>query len=309
MSQPAVSRQPDVLILANHSKLKVRDALDGLRDWLSNRANIVADLDTHEMTADKAADLPDADLALVLGGDGTFLSQARILADRRVPLLGINFGKLGFLAEFTIECVQAHWDNIVTGQCRTTERIVLELSVFPPDSPRYGYGHMPRPVFHALAMNDAVVTAGPPYRMIELGLAIEPEAAQTRATRFAGDGLIISTPSGSTAYNLAAGGPIVSPGVSALTVTPICPQSLAFRPIVTSAACDVWLRLHTVNDGTTLVIDGQQSFQLQAGQQIHVTKHQSTVCLIHNPEYNYWSMLAEKMQWAAPPKTNEDSQP
>ena len=302
MTPSETAHRPDVLILANHSKDQVRDALDGLHSWLSERARIVANVDTRELTADKAKALPDADLALVLGGDGTFLSQARVMVHRDIPLLGINFGKLGFLAEFTIQSVQAHWNAIVAGQCRTTKRIVLDLNVYPADSPSYGYGQMPEPNFQAVAMNDVAITAGPPYRMIELGLAIEPQAAETRATRFAGDGLIISTPSGSTAYNLAAGGPIVSPGVPALAITPICPQSLAFRPIVACALCDVWLRMHAVNNGTTLVIDGQESCQLKAGQQVHITRHPNTVCLIHNPDYNYWSMLAEKMQWAARPR-------
>lgn len=295
--------RPDVLILANHHKEQVREALRDLRTWLAERADVVADVDTAEMTRDKARSLPKADLALVLGGDGTFLSQARAMIDLDVPLLGINFGKLGFLAEFTIESVKAHWDAIVAGQCRTTQRIALDVSVYPAGSPPWGkQGQMPQPLFHAVAMNDTVVTAGPPYRMIELGLAIEPNASTTRPTMFAGDGLIIATPSGSTAYNLAAGGPIVSPGVGALTVTPICPQSLAFRPIVLNADHDVWLSLHSVNPGTTLVIDGQESCSLKAAQQVRVTRHARTVCLIHNPDHNYWSMLAEKMQWAARPR-------
>ncbi len=304
MSRP-LPEKPDVLILANHSKGQVRDAIAEVISWLDGRATVVADVDTCEMTPGKAGALPNADLALVLGGDGTFLSQARVMIDRDVPLLGINFGKLGFLAEFTVDSLKTHWDAIIQGRCRTTERIVLDVTAYPPDSPRYGYdGGMPDPVFQSVAMNDAVVTAGPPYRMIELGLAIEPEQSETRATRFSGDGLIISTPSGTTAYNLAAGGPIVSPGIKALTVTPICPQSLAFRPIVTKATSDIWLRLHSVNEGTTLVIDGQESCRLEAGQQIHLIRHPSTVCLIHNPDYNYWSMLAEKMQWAARPRRN-----
>jgi len=302
MALRPLPQQPGVLILANHSKEQVRDALGGLRDWLSARATIVGDVDTCQMSPRKAAELPEADLALILGGDGTFLSQARALIDRDVQLLGINFGKLGFLAEFTIDSVKTHWDAIIGGRCRTTDRNMLDIAVFPIDSPRNGYGQMPGPVFTSVAMNDVVVTAGPPYRMIELGLAIEPEAAETRATRFSGDGLIISTPSGSTAYNIAAGGPVVSPGVNALTVTPICPQSLSFRPIVFDAHCDIWLRLHSVNAGTTLVIDGQVSFSLEAGQQVKVVRHPHTVCLIHNPDYNYWSMLAEKMQWAARPR-------
>lgn len=304
MNAPGLPARPRVLILANRDKEQVRDELPGLRAWLGERAEVVAEVNTTEISRDKARALPKADVALVLGGDGTFLSQARAMVDLDVPLLGINFGKLGFLAEFTIDSVKAHWDAIVAGQCRTTERIVLEVSVYPVGTPPWGNGgdQISDAVFQAVAMNDTVVTAGPPYRMIELGLAIEPRDMKTSATRFAGDGLIIATPSGSTAYNIAAGGPIVSPGVPALTITPICPQSLAFRPLVINAHNEVWLALHSVNAGTTLVIDGQESFSLKAGQQVRVTRHASTVCLIHNPDYNYWSMLAHKMQWAVRPR-------
>ncbi|GAB4108244.1 MAG: NAD(+)/NADH kinase [Phycisphaeraceae bacterium] len=296
--------RPRVLILANHAKPLVCDALPGIRNWLEECAQLAAEVDTSEMTRDKAASLPQADLALVLGGDGTFLSQARAMIDRPEPLLGINFGKLGFLAEFTVESVKTHWDAILSGRCRTTERMMLDVCVFPQGTPAWGDGNdnTPEPVFRSVAMNDAVVTAGPPYRMIELGLAIDPKSSRTAATRFSGDGMIIATPSGSTAYNLAAGGPIVSPGVSALSITPICPQSLAFRPLVVHAENPVWLALHSVNPGTTLVIDGQESFKLQVGQQVRIIRHTCTVRLIHNPDYNYWSMLAEKMQWAARPR-------
>ncbi len=303
MTPRVLPERPHVLILANHSKAQVRDALHDLRTWLEDRADVVGDMDTSKVNRESARSLPQADLALVLGGDGTFLSQARAMIDRDVPLLGINFGKLGFLAEFTIESVKEHWEKIVGGQCRTTHRIALDVAVYPANSPLWGIGEaMPHAEFRSVAMNDSVVTAGSPYRMIELGLAIEPGRASTRPTLFSGDGLIVSTPSGSTAYNVAAGGPIVSPGVDALAVTPICPQSLAFRPIVLSAQNDIWLKLHSVNEGTTLVIDGQESCRLKAGQQVHIQRHQNTVCLIHNPSHNYWSMLAEKMQWAARPR-------
>ncbi len=296
--------RPRVLILANHSKQHVPQALRGFEPWLDERAEVVAEVDTAKMTRDFVKTLPAADLALVLGGDGTFLSQARATIDLDVPLLGINFGKLGFLAEFTIDSVKTHWDAVIGGRCRTSERVVLDVKVYPAGSPEWGDNDepMPEPVFHAVAMNDAVVTSGPPYRMVEIELAIEPKLSHTSATRFAGDGVIISTPSGSTAYNMAAGGPIVSPGVDALTVTPICPQSLAFRPIVLNANYELWLAMHAVNAGTTLVIDGQESFHLQAGQQILVTRHTHTVRLIHNPDYSYWTMLAQKMHWAARPR-------
>ena len=234
-SQPT----PRVIILANRSKVEVPEAIRGLTPWLKEKAEIVAEIDTAKMTPELASTIPPADLALVFGGDGTFLSQARAMIDLRVPLLGINFGKLGFLAEFSIDSLKAHWDQIVQGKCRVSERVLIQAYVYDQSCPDWGIigdnQAAPAPIFQAVAMNDAVVTAGPPYRMIEIELGIDPQASQSSATRFAGDGLIVSTPSGSTAYNTAAGGPIVSPGVDALTVTPLCPQSLAFRPIVLNA--------------------------------------------------------------------------
>ncbi len=292
------------MILANRGKEQVARAMQAFGPWLKQRAEVVAEVDTLKMSQAHAASLPPADLALVLGGDGTFLSQARAMIGLDVPLLGINFGKLGFLAEFTIESFKQHWDAILAGQCRTTQRMMVDVRVFAQDSPQWGEPDqaMPKPIFQAVAMNDAAITAGPPYRMVEIGLAIDPRRSHSSATKFAGDGLIIATPSGSTAYNMAAGGPIVSPGVDALTITAICPQSLAFRPIVLNADLEVWLTLHSANDGTTLVIDGQESWKLQAHQQVLVTRHSKTVRLVHNPDYSYWSMLAQKMQWAARPR-------
>jgi NAD+ kinase len=295
--------QPRVLILANRQKEGVAEALDQLRPWLAERATFVEEIETTELTAAQAEALSPADLALVLGGDGTFLSQARLMIDTGVPLLGINFGKLGFLAEYTIEALKRHWDCITGGDCRMSPRMMLDVAVFDSGAPVWGgQGEMPEPGFATGAMNDVVVTAGPPFRMIELELAIEPTVAQTSATSFSGDGVIVATPTGSTAYNLAAGGPIVSPGIDGVCVSPLCPQSLAFRPIVYSAHCETWLRVHRANEGTTLVIDGQRSAKLVAGQQVRITKHANDVLLVHNPDWNYWSMLAHKMHWAAHPR-------
>jgi NAD+ kinase len=294
---------PRVLVLANRQKEGVAEAVEDLRPWLAERTSVVRELDAAELTPQVAGELPAADLALVLGGDGTFLSQARLMIDTGVPLLGINFGKLGFLAEFTIDALKRHWDCITCGQCRMSPRMMLDVAVFDRDAPQWGNaGAMPEPIFAAGAMNDVVVTAGPPFRMIELELAIEPTVSQTSATSFSGDGVIVATPTGSTAYNLAAGGPIVSPGIDGVCVSPLCPQSLAFRPIVYSAHCETWLAVHRANEGTTLVIDGQRSTKLVAGQQVRITKHPSDVLLVHNPDWNYWTMLAHKMHWAAHPR-------
>ena len=295
-----MSERLRVIVLANPRKPQVLAALQTFRPWLAERAEIVAEPDTQANRA--AGDLPEADLAIVLGGDGTLLYQARHLLDCQIPMLGINFGKLGFLAEFNMEDVEAHWEAIAAGNCRMSERILLEVQVYDTGAPEWGaVESMPEPVFRAVAMNDAVVNAGPPFRMVEIELAIQPQLTQTSATTFTGDGVIVSTPSGSTAYNLAAGGPIVSPGLDALVISAICPQSLAFRPIVFNASCDVWLTINHANAGTELVLDGQESCQLRQGQQVLVQKHPQVVRLLHNPNLNYWRLLAQKMHWAVRP--------
>jgi len=295
--------QPRVLLLANEEKDGVSEAIEHLTGWLDGRASSVRQVDTTAISEPQARALTDADLALVLGGDGTFLSQARLMVDTGVPLLGINFGKLGFLAEYTLEALKRHWDGITRGDCRMNPRMMLDVAVFDPETPEWGgNGQMSEPAFTSGAMNDVVVTAGPPFRMIELELAIEPTVDHTSATPFSGDGVIVATPTGSTAYNLAAGGPIVSPGVDGVCVSPLCPQSLAFRPIVYNVNSESWLRINRANEGTTLVLDGQRSTQLVPGQQIRITRHPRDVLLVHNPDWNYWSMLAHKMHWAVHPR-------
>jgi len=295
--------KPRILILANRAKWQVNEALSSFRPWLAQRAELVADYDISELTDEVVAGLPEADLAMVFGGDGTMLAQGRKLLHLGVPLLGVNFGKVGFLAEFNLDDVRQFWDTIANGACRRTDRMMVGVTLFPQDAPEWGGNGdpMPEPVFYSVAMNDAVITAGPPFRMIELELAIEPGVSRTSATTFAGDGVVVATPSGSTAYNLATGGPIVSPGVPALSITAICPQSLAFRPIVVNASCDIWLRVARANEGTTLVIDGQLSVRMSAGQQVRVHRLPESLKLLHNPNLNYWKMLARKMHWAARP--------
>jgi NAD+ kinase len=156
-------------------------------------------------------------------------------------------------------------------------------------------------VFTGLAMNDAVITAGPPYRMIEVEIGIDPMSPQTEGTTFSGDGVIVATPSGSTAYNLAAGGPIVSPDVDAFTIVPICPHSLAFRPIVVNSRSIVQLRMHRANEGTTLVIDGQKPVSLSEGQRVYIRRHGKALHLIEHPTRSYWQMISRKLHWAARP--------
>lgn len=303
--------RPLVLLLPNFSKPLVAEALETFRPWLAEHAEIVGEYGTREIKEASAQTLPKADLAIVLGGDGTLLGQARVMVELDVPILGINFGKLGFLAEFSVEDVQKHWPLIASGKARTSERIMLDVAVYPAGAPKWG-GHngggdhelssMPDPVFTGTALNDAVIVAGPPYRMVEIEMIIEPQWSRESATTFRGDGVVVSTPSGSTAYNLSAGGPIISPGIDGMCVAALNPQSLAFRPIVFSGQCDCWMHLHDANEGTALVLDCQTSTPLKEGQQVAVTKYAKTLTLIHNPELSYWTMLSHKMHWAASPR-------
>ena len=294
-----------LIIVANKGKPHVEGALDELRPWFEQRAVIVAEPDFNALASSRSvAQWPRADLAVVLGGDGTMLAVAEHAASQDLAILGVNFGKLGFLAEFNIQDLQNHWNSIVSGQCRVSRRLMLEVRVFSAEAAAGGMNPLneKHQQFRAVALNDAVITAGQPFRMIDLQLTINPNASQTNDTICTGDGLIIATPSGSTAYNISAGGPIVSPGIDAFCITPICPHSLSFRPIVMNADGDIRVRVRRANEGTTLVIDGRLPVKLQKDEQVFVRRHVKALMLVNNPQRTYWQMLATKMHWAARPK-------
>lgn len=279
-----------VLLMANYDKPTVLEALRTFRPWLADRAEVVDEVDA---CGESPLPTEGVDLVIVLGGDGTLLGQARRVVDLEAPIIGVNFGKLGFLAEFSLDDLKRDWPIITDGGCRISQRVMIDATAYEPGEEE--------PVFASRAMNDCVITAGPPFRMIDLELSINP-APTGGGTNFGGDGVIIATPSGSTAYNASAGGPIIAPDVDGLVVTPICPQSLAFRSIVTHGEDRVRITLHEANVGTTLVIDGQQSHTLRPGARLHVTRYPKRLQLVTNPNTPYWQRLAKKMHWAASPR-------
>jgi NAD+ kinase len=291
-----------LLIVANTTKPPVRPALEAMRAWLEGRVELVG----VEVSGQWDLQRVQADVILVLGGDGTLLSVARSLRGRQVPLMGVNFGRLGFLASFTPDNVHGHLEALLRGELPVQRRMMLEASVLSAEQPCSPYDAQAVQTcrrFVSTALNDAVVTAGPPFRMIELELSADSETA----VRYFGDGVIASTPSGSTAYNVSAGGPIISSDLEAICITPICPHSLSFRPVVVSPTSTVVIRAVRVNAGTTLFCDGQASVKLSAGERVVVTRCRNEVLLIENPNAREWRTLAEKLHWATSPSYNDSS--
>jgi len=286
-----------LFIVANCEKPKVRPALEALVRDLKGRAEVVR-VDTDQ---DGELAKVNADVILVLGGDGTLLSTARRLHGRAIPLMGVNFGRLGFLASFTPEEFPRHLDLLLAGKLPIVRRAMLEASVVGADVRALDAKEVAaKRKFFATALNDAVVTAGPPFHMIELELGANGD----EGIRYFGDGVIVSTPSGSTAYNVSAGGPIISPDVEAFCITPICPHSLSFRPVVVSSSSSVVVQAVKVNEGTTLFCDGQASTRLIAGDRVIIRRSAHEVLLVENPDSQQWKGLAEKLNWASSPKYN-----
>jgi len=284
---------PRVLILThdNHPPDSLgREVLEQLRTGLDKKIIITAVLNIDDIPLPR--DL-DADLALAIGGDGTLISQARRLVDRNIPLIGVNVGRLGFLAEFNAQSLIQHADTIFNGNPPLASHMMLEVTRTGPDSAPPDLIES----FPGLAINDCVITAGPPFSMIELRLTIDGVTGPT----LAGDGVIVATPLGSTAHNISAGGPIVHPALEAVTITPLAAHSLAFRSIVISAECTLEIEILRANEGTALVKDGNVSSSLAAGDRITIRRHPRKVRFVTNPDTTFWRILLDKLRWAAPP--------
>lgn len=244
---------------------------------------------------------PACEMCIVLGGDGTLLSQARRGVGLDLPILGVNLGRLGFLAAFDLESVRTSAAELFGQPAQWPLRtlMMLRTQIFTPDAKT--------PRFEALALNEAAITAGAPFRMIELDLSVDHRPGPT----VAGDGLLVCTPTGSTAYNVSAGGPIVAPGVEAMTVTAIAAHTLAFRPLVLDADCRFEAAVRRGNDdhgsdGTTLVLDGQVLEPLRTGETMVVSRASESVRFITDPSERFWDTVIEKLHWAARPKLRKN---
>ncbi|MFM1805175.1 MAG: putative inorganic polyphosphate/ATP-NAD kinase [Planctomycetota bacterium] len=276
---------PTALLIANRHKPEAARTADAIRGVIARHASVV-DLDADERAL--AADLA-FDLAFVVGGDGTLIGQTRRLANHGKPIVGINAGRLGFLAEFDADDIEQHAGLLFGEHPPLRARMLLAVDVLHSDGTTKASG---------VAINDAVLTAGAPHRMIDMVLSVDEDEQGVEIT---GDGVILATPTGSTAYSASAGGPIVHPDVAGITITPICAQSLAFRPVVVSAAETITLVMRRVNEGTCVVLDGQLQLSIGEGERVRVRQHDRRALFVSNPSNRYWDALRAKMRWAAPP--------
>ncbi len=308
-----------LLIVANLKKMRVHPAVDELVDWITShfghRVQIVG-VDSNDdgkraaASIARASEAPghafdltsiDVDVILVLGGDGTLLSVARRLQGRQIPVMGVNYGRLGFLASFQPDELQRYFAELVDGKLPVSSRQMLDVSVVGAGvecdlMDQQQVEECRR--FHVVALNDAVVTAGPPFHMIELAVGVDGDFG----VKVHGDGLIVCTPSGSTAYNVSAGGPILNPPVRAFCVTPIAPHSLSFRPVIVPSDTRVMLIANRVNRGTTLVCDGQDCTRLRRTDRVLIRRADRDLLLVENPHSRRWRALAEKLHWASTPR-------
>lgn len=223
-----------------------------------------------------------ADLLITFGGDGTLLSVARS-APRGVPVLGVNMGTLGFLTEVRVEEFPAVLESVLAGNYSSEERVTFDVEVEGQQRDKRTYR----------VLNDATINKSALARIIEMRVTVSGQFVST----FRADGLIVSTPTGSTAYNLSAGGPIVYPTMGAIIITPICPHMLSNRPIVLPDTLDVEIGIVTRNQEIFLTLDGQEGLPVSEGDRISVRKSKETVKVVQSPNKNYFDVLRSKLKW------------
>lgn len=246
--------------------------------------DIIRDEPIYRFAVPRERFVQGADLVIVIGGDGTFLRTARLFCDTGQPIFGINRGRLGFLTEFSPLEYPAHLDNVLQGHYSVAERLVLEVAL------RRNGDEIVKQCF----LNDAVLHKGSFSRPIRVEIEIDGNFFNS----YTGDGLIISTPTGSTAYALSAGGPIITPTEAEIfLLNPICPHSLAMRPMIIPASSDFRARIASDYKNLLLTIDGQEVIGIDGKDEVLIRQSNKNIKLITHPEKNYYAILREKLGW------------
>jgi NAD+ kinase len=278
-------------VIVRRDRAEAREVVRGLVQWLTAHGReVVVDGETAGaiglagVTATERQALPGkVDLIVVLGGDGTLLSVARLVNGLDVPILGVNLGGLGFLTATTLEAMYPTLEVVLRGEYTAEERLVLMAALARP-----GLSGTEQ-----FALNDVVVAKGALGRLIDL----EVRADGQPMTAYRADGLIIATPTGSTAYNLSAAGPIIFPATDAVVLTPICSHALTNRPIVLPASVRLEVTLLTEAPDVVLLVDGQPGPPVRAGDVVHIRRAGARIRLIRDPRKSYFEVLRTKLKW------------
>jgi NAD+ kinase len=247
------------------------------REWIQQQTGCTVEEEAPENLAGSS------DLILVLGGDGTMIATARLMGDTEVPVLGVNYGGLGYLAEFRIQELYTALESILAGNYRLDKRVMLAVELVRGD----------KSVTRNRVLNDVVINKSALARIIEIETYLNKQFVNS----FRADGLIISTPTGSTAYNLSAGGPVIFPSMNAVVITPICPFTLSNRPIVVPDDAVIEPCLKTAQEDVALTLDGQVGFGLQIEDRVVIRKSKTTFNLVQPANRNYFDVLRDKLRW------------
>ena len=280
-------------MVANIEKAKIAQHAKSLKEWLEEKgvevflnAEIAGKMGLENgLKWDELA--RKSQLLVVLGGDGTMLRAARHVARHNVPILGINMGSFGYLTEVNLNEMHSTLELILRDKFEVEKRMMLSVAI--------KHGKNITNVGHVL--NDVVINRGNLSRMIELETAVDAEYLTT----YKGDGLIISTPTGSTAYSLSAGGPIVFPEKDLIIINPICPHTLTNRPIIFPEDANLEITLWSKERGATLTLDGQESYSLSSGDVVTIKKSKFVTKLVLSPHRSYWEILRSKLGWGGLP--------
>lgn len=268
-----------VIILGDSRKEGVVDLIEQLKPLLKVHAKIVGE----DLTGRMGLENIKADLVLVFGGDGLLLSTARRLGKNQIPVVGINVGKFGFLAELKIEELKTHFQKLLTKSLKVRERMMLDCRIIRNNKQMGNF----------IALNDAVVTRGTISRMLYVNLLINDKYVTT----FKGDGVIISTPVGSTAHSLSSGGPVVHPDLDSFIVTSICPHSLSVRPLVIPPSHSIILEIAKKPEEIVLTVDGQIFMYLHENDKLVVTESQYRFKIVDTGIRTFYDTLVSKLNW------------
>ncbi|MFO0788913.1 MAG: NAD(+)/NADH kinase [Pirellulales bacterium] len=275
----AAIHPPRAIILADGTRAELRSAVDRLRPIIERHLTVVGE----SLDFSTPLDGPEFDLAVVLGGDGSILRSAHQLGKHQRPVLGVNLGRLGFLAALQPEQLEQALPEIAAGDHQVIEHLMIECS-----ATRGG-----RPLYHSLCLNETSVLAGPPFSMLDIELYVDGELATT----YSCDGLIVSTPVGSTAHCLSAGGPILRNDLQALVILPISPHTLTHRPVVDSADRTIELVVPEPHEGTSLVVDGRVLGRLRSGDRVQIVRSPARFQMVAVRGQAYYRTLHDKLGW------------